>query len=128
MSNLVPIRPIRTKDDYQAALSRIEVLLPSEVGSSENDELDILVALVQTYEKANYPWSPADPVAAVLDYMAEHGLRQTDLIPYFGASSRVSDFVNRKRELSIEQIRRLHRALGIPLECLIAEAPTSSAA
>jgi hypothetical protein len=58
------------------------------------------------------------PVGAVTDYLERHGLKKTDLIPVFGHASRVYDFLNGKRTLSLSQIRRLHETYGIPLELL----------
>lgn len=53
------IRPIRTNDDLTAALARIDALWGKEPGTPEGDELDILVALVEHYEKKHLPVDPA---------------------------------------------------------------------
>ena len=54
--------------------------------------------------------------------MEEMGLMRKDLEPYIGSRHRVSEVLNRKRELSLNMIRRLHEGLGIPLENLIGKA------
>ena len=49
------IRPIRTDKDHRAALREIEKLWGAPFGTPEGDELDILVTLVETYEKRRWP-------------------------------------------------------------------------
>lgn len=49
------ISPMRTEEDYEAALSRIEEIFDSEPGSPEDDELEILVTLVDAYEENYLP-------------------------------------------------------------------------
>lgn len=48
-------------------------------------------------------------------------MKQKDLIPYIGSSSKVSEVLSRQRPLSITMIRRLHSGLGIPAEVLLRE-------
>ena len=52
------IRAIRTEEDYEAALARIEDLFDAEENTSEEEELNILVDLVSVYEDLNYPIGP----------------------------------------------------------------------
>jgi HTH-type transcriptional regulator/antitoxin HigA len=39
--------------------------------------------------------------------------------PYIGASGRVSEVLNRKRDLTLVMIKKLHKGLNIPYDCLI---------
>lgn len=48
------IRPIKTEADYKATLKEIEVLMSAEAGSPEGDRLDVLVTLVEAYERHHY--------------------------------------------------------------------------
>lgn len=114
------IKPIRTEQDYQAALKEIERLFEAVPGTPESDRLDILVSLVEAYEAKHYPIpEPDDPVQVVEYYMESRGLNRTDLAVYLGSKERVSEFLNRKRSLSLEMIRSLHEGLGIPADLLI---------
>jgi HTH-type transcriptional regulator/antitoxin HigA len=113
------IRPIRNKDDYQAALDRLTSLMDAEPGTEEGDELEVLAILIEAYEARHYPMGPPDPVDAIRFRMDQAGLTPKDLEPYIGHSGRVSEILNRKRDLSLRMIRRLHEGLGIPMECLI---------
>lgn len=51
----MPIKAIRTEDDYRAALKQIEGLMNAEADTPEGDLLDILVTLVEEYERKTYP-------------------------------------------------------------------------
>ena len=45
------IKPIKTEEDYRAALHEIESLMTAEPGSPEGERLDVLVTLVEAYER-----------------------------------------------------------------------------
>jgi HTH-type transcriptional regulator/antitoxin HigA len=51
--------------------------------------------------------------------MDQMGLRQADLVPYFGSRSRASEVLSGKRALTVGMIRALRDGLGIPLEALV---------
>ncbi len=116
------VKPIRTKADYKAALARIEVLIAShpKKGTSSYDELDVIGTLVSAYEDIHYPIEAPDPVEAVKYIMEEEGLKPKDLIEYFGSKGNVSEFLNRKRTLSVRTIKALHLKLKLPYEVLLA--------
>ena len=116
------IRPIKTKRDYEKALRRIDTLMSAKAGTDEGDELDVLATLVDAYERKRFPMETADPVEAILFRMEQMGLERKDLEPFIGSRHRVSEILNRKRGLSLDMIRRIHRGLEIPLEVLVGEA------
>lgn len=113
------IKPIKTEQDYEQALKRIEQLWDANPNTAEGDELDILVTLVEVYEEKNYPIEAPNPVEAIKFRMEQQGLELIDLVPYLGQRSRVTEVLNRKRKLSITMIRKLHEGLKIPLDSLI---------
>ena len=113
------IKPIKTEKDYNDAMSEIELLWCSKPDTPKGDKLDVLITLVEAYERANYPIDPPDPIDAIKFRMEQSGLDRKDLEPYIGSRGRVSEVLNRKRELSIKMIRELHTNLQIPLESLV---------
>jgi len=114
------IKPIRSEDDYKAALEEIDKLMESQPGTPECDRMDVLVTLVEAYETKNFPIpEPDDPVQVLEYYMESRGVSRTDLIAYLGSKERVSEVLNRKRGLSLEMIRRLHNGLGIPADLIM---------
>ena len=45
------IKPIKTEEDYRATLHEIESLMTAGPGSPEGERLDVLVTLVEAYER-----------------------------------------------------------------------------
>lgn len=113
------IAPIKTRRDYRQALKRIEGLMRAKRGTPEGDYLDVLVTLVEAWERRHYPIDFPDPIEAIKYYMDQNGLQARDLIPFIGSRNRVHEVLNRRRALTLTMIRRLHEGLGIPAESLI---------
>jgi HTH-type transcriptional regulator/antitoxin HigA len=101
------VKPIRSEADYQAA------------GTPEGDRLDVVATLIDAYESDHEPMDPPDPIEAIKFRMEQQGLTRRDLETLLGSRARVAEVLNRKRDLSIGMIRRLHEQLGISAEVLI---------
>ena len=113
------IKPIKTKKDYQQALTRLEIIFDAKKGSPEGDELEILAMLVDNYENEHFPIGFPDPVEAIKFRMEQLGYSQSDLANVVGLKSRASEILNKKRKLSLEMIRQIHNHLNVPTEVLI---------
>ena len=113
------LKPIRSKADYEAALTELGHLWGAKNGSQKGDRLDILATLIDVYETKHYPMDPPDPIEAIRFRMEQQGITRKDLEPMIGTRARVAEVLNRKRNLSIEMIRRLHDQLGISADVLI---------
>ena len=113
------IKPIRNKRDHEAALAEVERLWGSKLGTPEGDRLDVLATLIEAFEEAHYPMDPPDPIEAIKFRMEQQGLSRKDLESLIGTRTRVAEILNRRRNLSIGMIRRLHKKLGISAEVLI---------
>ncbi|MPZ57175.1 MAG: helix-turn-helix domain-containing protein [Rhizobiales bacterium] len=113
------VKPIRTRKDYDAVLRQVELLWGARAGTPDGDRLDVLATLVDAYEAAQFPIDPPDPIEAIKFRMEQQGLTRKDLEPLIGTRTRVAEVLNRRRNLSIAMIRRLHQRLGIPAEVLI---------
>ena len=59
------IKPIKTEADYRAALSEIETLMMAETDTPEGERLDVLVTLVEAYERKHYALDLPDPIEAI---------------------------------------------------------------
>ncbi|MGN2495151.1 helix-turn-helix domain-containing protein [Citrobacter portucalensis] len=68
---------------------------------------------------AYYPIETPDPVEAIKFRMEQQGLTVKDLEPAIGKSNRVYEVLNRKRNLTLPMIRKLHTMFGIPLKSLV---------
>src|SRR5215813_8129363 len=122
------LKPIRNAADYEAALAELKNVWGAKIGTRAGDRLDILATLIDAYEAEHYPMDPPDPVEAIKFRMEQQGLTRKDLEPYIGTRTRVSEVLNRKRNLSIGMIRRLHDRLGISAEVLIRPSQSTKAA
>ena len=115
------IKPIRTQEDYEITLERIDELMDSIPNTPQFDELEILVTLVESYEEKHYFINAPDPISAIRFRMEQEDLKQKDLIPIIGDSAVVSKVLNGQRKLTVEMIKNLHDKLKIPFESLFAK-------
>jgi HTH-type transcriptional regulator/antitoxin HigA len=122
------VKPIRTEEDYRATLREIEALMTAAPESSEGERLDVLVTLVEAYERQHFPLDLPDPVAAIKFVMEQRGLTVKDLEPMIGHSNRVYEILAHKRPLTLKMIWKLHNGLGIPAENLIKQPERHEAA
>ncbi|MCW0220856.1 MAG: ImmA/IrrE family metallo-endopeptidase [Prosthecobacter sp.] len=112
---------IRTEEQYQEYLKEIHRIISTTLkkGAEETEKLELLSILVDAFEKRKYPIEAPDPISAIQFRMQEQGLKQADLVPYFGTRSRVSEVLAGKRPLTVNMIRALSTGLGISAETLI---------
>ncbi len=113
------IKPIKTERDYQATLNEIQRLWNAKPNTPKGDRLEILVTLVEAYERKHYKIEPPDPVEAIKFRMEQLGLKSADLAKILGGRSRVSEVLNRKRKLTVDMMRSLRKRLDIPAESLL---------
>jgi len=113
------IKPIKTRKDYEAALSAVELLMGAKRNTPEGDRLDVLVTLIEAYEARHFPLDLPDPVAAIKLVMEQRSLTVKDLVPFIGRPNRVYEILSHKRPLTMAMAWKLHRGLGIPAESLI---------
>lgn len=115
------IRPIRTEADHRAALARIGELMGAEANSPEGDELDVLATLVEAYEQKHFAIEAPDPVEFLKNVMEFLGLEQSELAAVLRSRSRASEILNRRRPMTLDQIRRISSAWRVPADSLINE-------
>ena len=115
----IPVHPIRTEEDHDAAVARIAELMPAVSGTPEADELDVLATLVDAWEAKHHPVDPPDPIAAIEFRMEQQRLSRRHLEPMIGSRARVSEILTGKRKLTVEMIRRVRAGLGISADLLI---------
>jgi len=113
------IKPIRNDSDHDKALGEIERLWAARPGTRDGDRLEVLITLVEAYERVHFPIDPPDPIEAIRFRLEQQGLEQKALIGVIGTRTRVYEIMRGDRRLSLAMIRRLHQQLHIPLEVLI---------
>ena len=113
------IRPIKTENDYNKALKRLELVFDAASNSNEGDEVEILTVLIDNYENQYYHIESPDPIEAIKIRMAELNIRQKDLVGIIGGKSRVSEILNKKKRLTVEMIREFEKMLHISASILV---------
>lgn len=115
------IKVIKTEDDYNSALKRLEEIFDAPVNSPDGDEAELLTVLIEKYEEEHYPIEAPDPIEAIRFRMEQMNMKKKDLAEVLGYKSRVSEILSRKRKLSLKMIRQLHKKLRIPYDSLLSE-------
>ncbi len=113
------LKPIKNKTELKMALNHIDELWGAKRNTEKGDELEIMMLLVEKYEEEHYPIPPSDPIEAIKFLMEQKSLTRKDLEPYLGTRARVSEVLNKKRNLTLSMIKKLHEGLNIPYNCLI---------
>jgi HTH-type transcriptional regulator/antitoxin HigA len=115
------IRPIRTDEDYRAALKQVSMLFDNEPepNTPEGDFFEVMLTLIEAYEARHFPVDLPHPVDAIKFRMEQSGLTVADLVPAIGRPNRVYEVLNGKRSLTLPMIWKLHEMFGIPAESLI---------
>lgn len=112
------IRPIRNEGDYEEAIQEVAELMEQdpEPGSEAFDRLDVLVTLVEAYEDEEYDLDePVEPVEVIRFHLNRLGWSQSDLARNANLHrSHLSAVLNRKRSLSLGQIKKISLAFDIP--------------
>ncbi|NQW30241.1 MAG: DNA-binding protein [Ignavibacteria bacterium] len=119
-------RIIKTAEHHAAALARIDEIFEAKPETAQGIELELLVALVEMYEKKKFPQELPTPIEAIKFRMEQQGLKAKDLVRYMGSAAKVSEVLSGKRMLSTNMIRRLVDGLGIPAEVLLQKAEVGS--
>ena len=119
--NTMNIKVIKTEEDYQLALKRLEAIFDAPADSPEGDEAEIVSLLIEKYEDEYYPIESPDPIEAIKFRMEQMDMKKSDLVEILGYKSRVSEIFSRKRKLNLQMIRNLHDKLKIPYDNLLSD-------
>jgi HTH-type transcriptional regulator/antitoxin HigA len=123
MIDLVEVRSIRNKKQYQLYLDTIDKLMDEDPtpSSDKGRLLETLVILIEDYEKKQ-GWEipfPGDPIEVIKTRMNDLGLKQTDLTKALGDKTVVSRILNGSRKLTYSMIKPLSDLLKVPAEFLL---------
>lgn len=112
---------LRTAREYDAAVAEIDALLDrGRLSREDDDRLEFLTLLVEAYDEAHFPMGERSTPQSVVDMLLEQNdLTRAELAPLMGGRSRVSDFFNGRRQLSLGQIQKLRERFGVSADALI---------
>jgi len=122
------IKLIKTEEDYQIALEKLDKVFDAPEGTPESDQADILALLIDEYEKIHYPIEAPDPIDAIKIRMEEMQFKQKDIAVALGGRNRASEILNRKRKLTVDMIRNLTESLNLSASLLIKDYQLSAKA
>ena len=114
------LKPIKTEQEYEFALEKLESIFQAKAGTPEGDTLEVLSLLIHEYEQKHYPIDLLSPLEALKYEMEEQGISQIGLAKRLGiGKSTVSEILHGKRQMSVKFLRFLHKDLGIPAAVLL---------
>lgn len=112
----IPLRPVRTVADYDAAIAAMNGLLDAGGADQQSPLADIvntLATLIADYENNAHIFPAMKPVEILRFLMKQHQLTQADL-PEVGSQGVVSEILRGKRELNLRQIKALAARFQVP--------------
>ncbi len=110
------IAPIRTENDYDAVMARIDELWGSEPGTSAGDELEVLIDLAWVYEKKHHHIEPPTPLE-ILEYRLDQmGISADEIQRVMDFRRKAPEILRRESGLSPEIINLFS---GIPFEAFL---------
>lgn len=108
---------IKTEDQYQEYISYLEQLLGIISDEAIQEEIELLTLLIEKWDEEHNSFELADPIQLLHSLMAEHQLKNKDLVAILGVSKGlVSDILNYKKGLSKEIIRSLAKYFSLSQE------------
>lgn len=107
---------IKTKVEYNKALKRTMAIFQAEPGTSESNELELLLVLIKDYEDKHIVLPEVDPIDAIKLKMEERGLKAKDLEPLIGSKGHVSSILSGRRELTLKMAQKLKDYFQLPAD------------
>lgn len=109
LCELVPLRPISRKSQYDAAVEHLNRLLDAGGADQANPLAGLVEALgemIHAYEKRQAPMPDAEPREVLRYLLQEHGLKQADLADV-ASQGTISDILSGRRAVSKALAKRL---------------------
>jgi HTH-type transcriptional regulator / antitoxin HigA len=116
------IKIIKTKKQYEQWLQWVDEQFEKKIkpNSALGEKLQVILILLKNYEDEHYPVPKPDPIDVLKLKMLEKGMKSKDLIGKLGTKGHVSAILNRRKALTLQAAKMLHKELGIPAEILLA--------
>ncbi len=114
VSSPTPITSERQHEIYLAVLDKLASL--ENPTSEEGKYAEVLITLIEAYEKEHHSVSDASPTEVLRALMEANNLRQKDLVPFIGPESVVSEVLRGHRALNRNHIERLSKRFQVSPE------------
>jgi HTH-type transcriptional regulator / antitoxin HigA len=110
---------IKTEAEYQKAIKRTLKIFQAGEGTSEAEELALLLVLVKDYEDRHIELPTVDPIEVIKLKMEERGMKAKDLEPILGSKGHVSSILSGRREITLKMAQRLKDYFNLPAEVFL---------
>jgi HTH-type transcriptional regulator/antitoxin HigA len=105
---------IDTEEQYDSIRSRLSELMGRKRTDTETKFLRLLSVLIKDYDERHALPEDESTPAEMLQFLLEHsGKTSADLLPIFHQRSHVSEVLNGKRRIGLEQARRLGKMFRV---------------
>ncbi len=112
---------IQNAEDYQHARLVLRELMSDKPRSREKSAvLSLFAALIEKYEKLNYPNPDASPIEVLKTLMEDRGKKQSDLVGVISNSKGVvSEILSGKRAINAAHARKLSEFFEINIAAFL---------
>ena len=122
ISRHVPLRPIRTEQQYDAAVASMNRLLDAGAADETHPLADLVATLgelIGDYDALHFPAADVAPSEVLRALMHQHGLTQSELAQELGSQGVVSEILSGKRAMNLRQIRALANRFSVPVTAFV---------
>ena len=122
---IMDVKIIKNDEEMYAMINKINKFLADHADELDNlapelqDELDLMSLVLREYESKRYHFSSPDPIDFIKFMMEQKRLKVKDIADCFGSANRAHEVLNRKRNLSLNMIKKLHHVFGCSADVLI---------
>ena len=124
----VPLRPIRSEHDYDAAVASMNRLLDAGAADEAHPLADLVATLgelIGDYDAVHYRATDVAPRTVLRALMDQQGLTQSELAHELGSQGVVSEILSGKREMNLRQMRALAARFSVPVTAFVGGASGS---
>ena len=122
ISRHVPLRPIRTEQQYDAAVASMNRLLDAGAADETHPLADLVATLgelIGDYDALHFPAADDAPSELLRALMHQHGLTQSELAQELGSQGVVSEILSGKRAMNLRQMRALANRFCVPVTAFV---------
>jgi len=110
---------IKTEAAYRKAAKRAMAIFQAKEGTSEGDELALLLVLIKDYEDKHIKIPQVSPIEVIKLKMEERGIKAKDLEPLIGSKGHVSSILSGRREITLKMAQSLKDYFHLPAEIFL---------
>lgn len=115
----IALRVIKDETEYDAVVDRIDQIFDAKPGTPEHKEVEVLLAMVDSYHTRNSLLVEVEPLEVLKFVMQQQGWVLEDITPYVGGEGMAAQIMSGKKSLTPQMIQALSTHLHIPITALM---------